>query len=71
MKKDAHIGLKEFVVESSPSNFFGSGVVLVRLFKFSAEFLVVDVIRIFLNKITKPFLRSYCGVFNSTWEIVE
>ena len=32
-------------------------------------FLVaLDVTHILLNKITKSFLRSYCGVFNSTWE---
>ena len=44
-------------------------MLLVHLFKFSAEYLIaLNVIRIFLNKISKPFLRSYCGVFNSTWE---
>ena len=51
------------------SDFFDNGVELVHLFKFSAEYLAaLDVIRIFLSKITKPFLRSYCGVFNSAWE---
>ena len=40
-----------------------------QLSHYESNFLVsLDVTHILLNKITKSLFRSYCVVFNSTWE---